>query len=177
MDNTYIYSVLKEVLGKDFIEEISDELRYIDKYFIDIDRKKYIVICKIFDSVQELYDKWEFYQDEDIALKLQNYIYKNDDIRWDMYYILIYKGDQQIDDMKGFEIERDRFCCKKLIINAQSEVLFRRDLNYKLPIAGVYSKFTNDVDVANDELFFKLVNEKTNLDVKEIMDKLNNNNN
>jgi hypothetical protein len=173
VDNEYIYSILKEELGEIFIEEVSEELRYIDKYFIDIERTRYVIICKIFNDSQELYDKWELYQDEDIALSLQNNKFKNDDIRWDMYYLLIYKGDKKLDDLKGYEIERDRFCCKKLTINAQSEVLLRRDLKYKLPITGIYSNFTGEVDVANDEHFLKLVTEKTNLDIKSILKALN----
>lgn len=173
MENQEIYKILKEEIGDIFIEEISDELKFIDKYYIDKEREKFILICNVFENEEELINKWESYQDEEIALILQNNIFRNDDIRWDMYYLLIYKGDKRIDDLICYEIERDRFCCKKLIINAQSEILFRRDLKYKLPLTTIYSDFTGEVDVATDEYFLEIVNKKSNLDVRKILELLN----
>lgn len=176
MENDNIYKILKEVLGESFIEEAPDELKFIDKYYIDKERRKYVLICKVFSDDQELNDKWEVYQDEDIALRLQNEIFKNDDIRWDMYYLLIYKGHEEIDDLRCYEIERNRFCCKKLIFNAKSEVLFKRDLRYKLPITTIYSSFSEDVDVANDDYFFEIINKKCNIDAKKVLKILKYNN-
>ena len=172
MVNEKIYSILKEKIGDNFIEEKPEELKFIDKYYIDNERKKFIFICKVFENEQELLDNWEYYQDEEIALALQNKTFKNDDIRWDMYYLLIYKGDKSIDELKCYEIERNRFCCKKLIINAQSEVLFRRDIKFKLPLTDIYSSFNGQVDVANDEYFIEKIIQKSNLDVRKILELL-----
>lgn len=170
MDNEQIYSILKEELGDKFIEVVTGELKFIDKYYIDQEKMKFVVICKVFEDAQELIEKWEYFQDEDIALKLQNKIFKNDDIRWDMYYLLIYKGDKQLDDLICYEIERDRFCCKKLIINAQSKILLSRDIKYKLPLTNIYSTFTGVFNVANDEYFLELINKKTNIDAKKVLE-------
>jgi len=172
VENEEIYKILKEEIGDNFIEEIPSELKFIDKYYIDKERKKFIFICKVFESEQELINKWEYYQDEEIALILQNNTFKNDDIRWDMYYLLIYKGDKHIDELKSYEIERDRFCCKKIIINAQAEILFKRDLKCKFPLTNIYSIFNEKVDVANDDYFLESITQKSNLDARKVLEVL-----
>ena len=173
MNNEKIYDIIKEYIGKDFVEESFDELKLIDKYYIDKEKEKFIFICKVFEDNIDLVNNWERYQDEKIALILQNKIFKNKDIRWDMYYLLIYKGSTELDELKCYEIERDKFCCKKLIINATTQELMREDLQCKLPVTNIYSNFSGNVDVANDEYFLEKVKIKSSFDVKKILEILN----
>lgn len=173
MEIKEIYRILKEKIGDDFIDESPKELNFIDRYYIDKERRKFILVCKVFKDEKELLDNWEYYQDEDIALILQNNIFKNDDIRWDMYYLLIYRGNKIIDQLKSYEIERNRFCCKKIVISAKSKDIFEQDLTLKLPITNIYLNFNGKVDVANEDYFFDSITKKANIDIKQILEILN----
>lgn len=172
MKSSTIYATIKAILGENFKEVHWEKLKHIDRYYIDQEERKYILICKIFKDTEDLMKNWELYQDEDIALKLQNVKYLNDDIRWDMYYLMIYKGEKDIDSLTRYEIERDRFCCKKLVIDGRSSISLNKGLKHKLPMLKIVSNSNDEVEIANDEHFFNIIQTKTGIDAKKVLNEL-----
>ncbi|KXH86964.1 ABC-three component system middle component 1 [Sporosarcina sp. HYO08] len=141
-----------------------DMLKKCDCYYIDEEAKKYIFICKVFTSISDVILEWERSQDEDIALYLQQEKYANSDIRWDMYFVVIYLGNENLDKYTFDLIEQDKFCCKKLIIDMSSNSDIIAALNNKLPFSRDYFRLGDITDVFNDATFLKELNNKSGLE-------------
>jgi hypothetical protein len=169
VENNEIYDCIVENLGEDFTLYKYEGLKYMDKCYIDSTKKKYILICKVFDNIEELKSNWEQYQDEDVAIYMQNSLFKNDDIRWDMYLLLIYKGMEKLNYLESYKIEKDRFCCKKIILKAQTRIFFENELKQKLPMMKFYTDYTEAIDVADDKIFLDLMQKELDFDIRETL--------
>lgn len=104
-------------------------------YFIDKNKIKYLICYTIFESITDLLSYWELYQNEFIASKLQMKTFSKNDIRWDIYYILLYNNEKYISPEIELSIERDSFCCKKVCINGFNKEELLEQLKDKLPIS------------------------------------------
>lgn len=141
-----------------FIKTKDDNLLnlYDKSYFTDENELKYLVCFNIFMDIRELENTWEEYQNQDIATYLQSRKYYGNDIKWDIYYILIYLGEDKIPPEIWLSIEKDKFCCKKVFINAEDEVSIIEQLKQKLPMVKDYYPYKKS-SVINDEYFFEKV--------------------
>lgn len=125
-------------------------------YFIDKENKKYIFCLSIFNSIEDLKNKWEEYQNEDIVLNLQSKKYFDNDIKWDIYYILGCNEDIYIKPELITNIENDKFSCKKVIINCKDRDEIIYQLKEKLPIVNDYYKL-KELNITDDEYFWEKV--------------------
>lgn len=134
-------------LGLSKIED--NNLKYKKDYFIDNEHKKYLIYTYLFENRDDLIENWDMIQSEDMAFYLQGIKYANQDIRWDCYYLLFYTGEaMQADEV--CKIERDLFCCKKLVVNFNKDSDLKALVNQKLPITQeYYPKFANDMVTEN----------------------------
>lgn len=165
LDRETLYIKADEYFNSFGLERVLDEkLTKTDRYYIDPEEEKYIFICKVYKEKNQLMLDWESSQDEDIALYLQQNKFANNDIRWDMYFVIIYIGDDHL----GFEdfhaIEKDKFCCKKLVLNVKNEEDFFEDLNNKLPFTKGYFKLGDKNEVFTDSGFLESLNVKSELE-------------
>lgn len=164
MDKETVYFTVDEYFNGFGIQRITDEkLKKTDCYYIDPEEEKYIFVCKVFTHKSQLIMNWESFQDEDIALYMQQKKYANNDIRWDMYFVIIYIGDDQFEIEEFLAIEKDKFCCKKLVLHAKEEKELHKQLNNKLPLTKDYFKLGDNSEVFTDSGFLKLLNEKNGL--------------
>lgn len=141
-----------------------DNLKHADGYFADSNEERYIFYCIEFDNKEQLLNSWQQKQDDDIALYLQSSKYLKKDIRWDMYYLILYTGEEQIDIDKCTKIERDRFCSRKVIIDAKTKTSLYSDLNKKLPFALEEYYPSNNLCEVTNEIFYSTLRSKANLD-------------
>jgi hypothetical protein len=153
---------------KDFIDDYFKELEYIsiqdvelkliDKYYIDNSQSKYIFACKYFDSKDNLQEEWEKAMDKDIALFLQNTKYSLSDIRWDIYFLILYSGEPlSYDEISS--IERDKFCCKKLIIDVTSKDKFISEMKIKTCLTKEYFLLQDNWKITTEDEFISKLNE------------------
>lgn len=153
--NNYIIEKLNLIKTKD-----DNLINLYDKsYFTDENHLKYLVCFNIFKDIKELENKWEEYQNEDIATYLQSQKYYNNDIKWDIYYILIYLGDDRVPPEIWLSIEKDKFCCKKVFISSESKASIIEQLKQKLPMVKDYYPYKKS-RVINDKYFFEKVCEE-----------------
>lgn len=168
-----VYSNIDEFFSKFNMEKIIDpRCRYIDCYFIDPNSEKYIFICKVFDDKSKLFNEWELAQDQDIALYIQNELFPRNDIRWDIYYLLIYFGEEELSIDEYHHIEKDRFCCKKYVINARTEQELINSFNFKLPLTLNFYQLDKLNNLITDEQFFEQLRNKVNFNKKILSDEL-----
>jgi hypothetical protein len=164
LEKEMVYFKVDEYFNSFGLKRVFDEkLRQTDCYYIDSEEKKYIFVCKVFTDKRQLMLEWESSQDEDIALYLQQKKYSNSDIRWDMYFVIIYIGDVQLDVEEFNTIEKDRFCCKKLVLNIKDENNLIEEFNNKLPFTKKYFKLSENNDAFSDSGFLKLLNNKSGI--------------
>ncbi|RCW53381.1 ABC-three component system middle component 1 [Halanaerobium sp. ST460_2HS_T2] len=133
----------------------SDDLEYFDSYFTDLEEKKYLFVYSIFNSFKELEENWEDYQNEDIALYLQNELYKGMDLRWDIYYLLFYKSQSEINQSKIYDIERNKYICRKLVIPMGNEKELINNLNLKLPISKNFYNLSQSTKSFSEKDFYE----------------------
>lgn len=138
-----------------------DKLRYTKYYYTDPEVRKYVLYPMVFHNTKELLEMWEIAQNEDIAAHLQSKVFPYKDIRWDMYFLLIYVETDLTDD-NIVAIERDKFCCKKVLINAEDSTKFIEDLKAKLPFTDNYYP-SNDTLTLDDHEFFHELRKMTSL--------------
>lgn len=131
-----------------------NNLKHIDHYFIDETGEKYLFYYSYFEDFNMLMQFWQAIQDEDIAFYLQGQKFSRKDIRWDTYYIILYKNDKGIKEDIYVNIERNRFCCKKLILCAESEDTLISDLKSKLPFTTPDYYPESDLCLVSNEEFF-----------------------
>lgn len=163
--------LLQNYLEKITMKSVCDEnLKHCKSYFIDSSGEKYIFYCIFFDSVEELLNSWEEKQDDDIALYLQSVKYANSDIRWDMYYLLLYNGSETLSDDYYIKIERNRFCSRKILINTTDEATFIGDLSKKLPLTNPDYYPDSDLCLISNNEFFNELRKVAGLDINVFTD-------
>jgi len=133
----------------------NDNLEHFDSYFTDLEEEKYLFVYSIFNSFKELEDNWKDYQNEDIALYLQNKLYKGMDLRWDIYYLLFYKSQSEISQSKIYDIERNKYICRKLVIPMGSKEEIIGDLNFKLPISKNFYNLSQSTKSFSEKDFYE----------------------
>ena len=133
----------------------NDNLEHFDSYFTDLEAEKYLFVYSIFNSFKELEDNWKDYQNEDIALYLQNKLYKGMDLRWDIYYLLFYKSQSEISQSKIYDIERNKYICRKLVIPMRSKEEVISDLNLKLPISKNFYNLSQSTKSFSEKDFYE----------------------
>ncbi len=144
---------------------------------------KFEIYYSVFDSFEQLKEKWKFAMHELTCIQAKNS--ENITSRWDMYLVLIYTeklvGDKLIINSKDYyEIVQSKYCCRKKIIFADKseiekegiEKIIEREAFPKLNISEfnstkpdvslilnkLNSKFNNDgkiLSILNEELFTK----------------------
>lgn len=172
MDNNYqvLYKEIDEMfLSKGFEKVIDKKLKFVDCYYIDKDRNKYVFVCKVFTQKQNLIKQFEECQDIDISY-LQGEVFTNQDIRWDMYFLIFYIGDEELNYEEYNHIEKDRFFCKKLIISVQNVEDLKEELNRKLPITSLYYNFNELSNGSIEQSFFDIFRREAHLDKKLFSD-------
>jgi len=158
MNKEEILQYIDNYLSKFNLIKVKDSnIQLIDSYYTDERELSYVIACSIFKSKESLLSDWERQQNIDIAAYLQAKKYAAQDVRWDMYFLLI-NMDEEIKIEEYLNIERDRFCCKKLLINASNKLLLKRDLNQKLPFTDEYYPSSPAV-INTDEYFFDKLRE------------------
>lgn len=142
MDYININKTICEFFTKELklVKEMDENIVGIGNnfYFIDEEKRKYLICYTLFESGEDLIEKWERYQDEYISGYLQLEKFYDNDIKWDIYYLLIYTDEQPINPEKELSIERDKFCCKKAIINLTNSKYLIEQLKEKLPVSKNY---------------------------------------
>jgi len=173
MDDNFLalYKELDEMLlSKDFKKVTDKELKHADCYYIDSKMEKYVFICKVYTHKSDLLEQFDNCQAEDISY-LQGNVFANQDIRWDMYFLIFYTGDEGLSFEEYNRIEKDRFFCKKLIISAKTIECMKEELNRKLPVTGSYYNFEGPGNyICHERSFFEIFREKTGLDKKVFTD-------
>lgn len=158
----YINKIVCEFLTEELklVKEIDENIKGIGNnfYFIDKEKRRYLICYSLFESGEILIEKWEEYQDEYISGYLQLEKFYDNDIKWDIYYLLIYDSDQSINSEKQLSIERDKFCCKKSIINASRKKLIEQ-LKEKVPISKNYYPINKSKIIDYDYFIEKLCDE------------------
>jgi hypothetical protein len=139
-------------------------LKHTKHYFTDEKSEKYLFYYSYFEDFNMLMQYWQAIQDEDIAFYLQGHKFARKDIRWDTYFILLYKNDKGIKEDIYVNIERNRFCCKKLILCAESEATLINDLRSKLPFTTSDYYPESDLCLISNEEFFNELREIALLD-------------
>lgn len=164
-----VYSNINDFFSGFKMEKIIDpKFNYIDCFFIDEQKEKYIFVCKVFSEKYELFNEWEIAQDQDIALYIQNELFPRADIRWDIYFLLIYVGTEDLSIDEFHHIEKDRFCCKKYIIKARSKEELLENMNLKLPLTSKFYELDKLNNLITDDQFFEELRKKVNFN-KEIL--------
>jgi hypothetical protein len=164
LDRETVYFTVDEYFNSFGLKRINDEkLKNTDCYYIDPKEEKYIFVCKVFTEKSQLIMDWESSQDEDIALYLQQKKYANNDIRWDMYFVIIYIGDDQFNIEEFHAIEKDKFCCKKLVLKAKCVNELFKEFNTKLPFTKDYFKLGDKKEVFTDSGFLTSLNDKSGM--------------
>lgn len=162
--NSYLTNVLKLKESYDCnLKNISNKC-----YFTDSEERKYLICYSIFKDINELYERWESYQDEDIVLYLQSQKYKDNDIRWDIYYILINLNQSKIPAEYWMKIENDKFSCKKVYVSTESKEKIIEQLKQKLPTVKDYYP-DSKLSVIDEKTFFEHVCKELKVS-KTIMD-------
>ncbi|SDE07007.1 hypothetical protein SAMN02799630_04663 [Paenibacillus sp. UNCCL117] len=173
MEKSKIYEKLDGFFEKFMIHKKSDEkLKNIDCYYIDSEEKKYIFACKVYHDKQSLFENWESDQDTDIALYLQNDCFSKNDIRWDIYFLLIYVGQDNLTLEEFHNIERDRFCCKKVVLSVSENTKVEEALNFKLPVTNNYYKLNKMENYITNESFLENLRKRASLDKEDFPDNL-----
>jgi hypothetical protein len=173
LDKKSIYLTIETIFNKFQLNKIEDSsLKYCDFYYTDITEKKYIFVCKHFEDKTELISRWEEYQDKDIALYLQREKYAKRDIRWDIYFLLFYSGKEKITEEEYHKIEKDRFCCKKFIIDSEGKERIEEDFNRKLPFTSNYYGLDKIADTITDNEFYNLLRDEAKLSKETISDSM-----
>lgn len=146
---------------------IDDNMKHVDCYYIDKKRERYIFICKVFSTKTDMLSRIGDCQDEDIVY-LQGEVFTNQDIRWDMYFLIFYTGSENLSIEEYHKIENDRYFCKKLIINAQDDDMLKSELDLKLPISKSYYDFDKlDYCFDSDKKFFEILKREGRLEADE----------
>ncbi|MEL7635526.1 MULTISPECIES: ABC-three component system middle component 1 [Sporomusa] len=157
MEAGSIEVLLSDYLLKfDLIKKIDEEMKYTKHYYIDKEIRRYILYPFIFNSKQEIISKWQLIQNEDIAIRLQSQLFPYKDIRWDMYFLLIYNGEDDIADDEIIAIERNKFCCKKLYIDARTKENIEGSLKAKLPFTSDYYPQKDTLILSEQDFLIKL---------------------
>lgn len=173
MDNSEILRTLRNYLSNFKISEVNDEnLKHSNSYFTDPDHKRYLFYPIVFESQEEIIKGWELIENEDIAFYLQGIKYPKNDLRWDMYYLLLYKGEDEIKDDIYVKIERNRFCSRKIIISARNNEQFISDLSKKLPFTTAEFYPDSDLCLVSNHDFFEEFRKMAALDVGVFTDDL-----
>lgn len=173
LDQFSIYSFVDDFFLKFDMEKIIDpRCKYIDCLYIDPNREKYIFACKIFDNKYEMFKNWELVQDHDIALYLQNELFSRNDIRWDIYYLLIYIREDDLTIDEYHFIEKDRFCCKKYVIKAKDQKELIENFNFKLPLTSNFYQLEKLNALITDDQFFQQLREKVTFNKNIISDRI-----
>lgn len=158
MDDININEIICEFFINELnlVKEIDEKIAGIGNnfYFIDKEKRKYLICYTLFKNGEELIEKWEEYQDEYISGYLQLDKFYDNDIKWDVYYLLIYNDEQLINVEKKLSIERDKFSCKKSIIHAINIENLIEQLKEKLPVSKNYYPI-NKSNVIDYEYFIK----------------------
>lgn len=173
MEKSQIYNKLDEFFGRFMVYKKYDEnLKNIDCYYIDSEQKKYIFACKVYQDKQSLFEYWETDQDTDIALYLQNECFSKNDIRWDIYFLLIYVGQDNLTLEEYHNIERDRFCCKKVVFSVSESTKIEEVLNFKLPVTNNYYKLNKMENYITNEFFLEHLRNLAGLNKEDFPDRL-----
>lgn len=168
-----IYSSIDNFFNKfDMEKTIDKRCEYIDCYYIDSNKEKYIFACKVFENKHELFAQWELAQDQDIALYMQSELFPRNDIRWDIYYLLIYIGEDEFGIDEYYNIEKDRFCCKKYVIKARTEQECIDNFNFKLPLTSNFYQLDKLSNLITDEEFFQELRKKVTFNKDILSDKV-----
>jgi len=139
------------------------KLKHTDAFYSDENFNKYAFYFQIFDKKDTMLDTWQNIQDEDIALYLQNELFPYKDIRWDIYYILICRDDKTILENEFLLIEKNKFCCKKIVVDGRSIETIKEDFQSKLPFTKNYYPMDNAV-LVNEERFLDELRKIASLD-------------
>lgn len=168
------YQELADILAENELVKVEDqELQFIGCYFIDKNNEeKYLLGCKTFEDIAELAEKWEEYQDIDLAMYLQGQKFAHSYIRWDMYFLLVYTGAEELPLTLVHKIEHDKFCARKIVLAARDEQELKEQLNFKLPFTREFYKFKALEKVGDDREFFNLLRAEAGLAETNFSDEL-----
>lgn len=173
MEIDKICSIMETFFNRFNIMKFDDEkLKYSSNYYADAEHKKFLLYCQIFDTKKALLDNWEVIENEDIAFYLQGKKFAKHDLRWDMYYLLLYNGTENIDEDIYVKIERNRFCSRKIILLTLEEEQFSLELSKKLPFTNAEFYPDNDLCLVSNHDFFEEFRNIANLDKKIYTDDL-----
>ena len=167
-----IYKNLEQIIfNNNNFKKITDiNLKDADCYYMDSSGKKYVFICMVCDNKTHLYEQMNDCQDKDITY-LQSKVFANQDIRWDMYFIILYRGSEDLNFDEYNQIEKNRFFCKKLVIRSASYEMMLEDLNRKLPVTGAYYSFDAEMNTLNpDTSYFEIFRKEAGLDKDRFTD-------
>jgi hypothetical protein len=147
-------SLIENYLKQFGIIKVNDDnLKHNKMYFVDEKGEKYLFYCAYYDDFNILNESWRLMQDEDIAFYLQGNKFARKDIRWDTYFIILYGNEKGMKEDTYINIERNRFCCKKLIFCAETEEILINELKSKLPFTTADYYPDNDLCLISNEEF------------------------
>ena len=173
MDEMSVYNSLDNFFSKMGLKKVQDpELELVKCYYIDPEERCYLFAVKIFNDLTDLREKWMEAQDLDIALYLQDRKYADNTIRWDMYFLLIYTGEEELPLPVIHKIEHDKFCARKVVISAHDEQELYRHLNLKIPFTEDFRNFKALREVGNDGEFFARLRQEAQLSPEQFPDEL-----
>ena len=152
----------------------NSKLKYADGFYSDENLKKYAFYFQIFNKKATMLDTWQNIQDEDIALYLQNELFPYNDIRWDIYYILICVDDKPILENEFLLIEKNKFCCKKIVVDGRTIETIKESFQSKLPFTKDYYPMDNAV-LVDGERFLDELRKIASLDVNIFTNEILNN--
>lgn len=152
------------------------ELKHLDSYFTDPEEKKFVFAWSSFNNFSQLNHNWEDYQNQDIALYLQNEKYGKQNIRWDIYYLLFYPAGENIDPAEIFKIEKDRHICRKIIIEYHNQDDLKEQLINKLPFSSEFYDSSTTTDNYTQREFYSRLKNKLGFEAAEIKNNLKINN-
>lgn len=157
MEISTIDTCVSNYLGRFGIcKKVDIELKYTDTYYADREFKKYVFYSMVFNTRKDMIQRWETMQDEDIAIHLQSKVFPHKDIRWDMYFLLIYNGEEEIAEDELVTIERNKFCCKKIFVDGRTVESLENGLKAKLPFAKEYYPMKETLLLTEQDFLSKL---------------------
>lgn len=168
-----VYQWLTEFFQQIGLYKVNDPaLRELEYYFTDPQEEKYLLGCKIFQTAAELARNWETAQDVDLAIYLQDGKYAHSYIRWDMYFLLLYVGEEELPLPLIHKIEHDKFCSRKVVLTARSKLELVEQMNFKLPLTREFYNFKALEKVGDDREFFNLLRAEAGLTEEIFPDEL-----
>lgn len=173
MEEKQITQAIETYFSKfNMIKTEDEKLKYSKYYFTDCEHSKYLFYYKIFNSKEDLMNRWEEVENIDIALYLQGTKYNKNDLRWDMYYLLIYNGMEEINEDVYVRIERNRYCSRKIIISVHDYEQLLLELSKKLPLTDGRFYNSGDLCLYSNHEFFEEFRKVASLDRNIFTDEL-----